>query len=144
MKTKAEIASEDYFGKFNCAQSVMLAFAEDCGLDEKTALRIGASFGGGCQYGSLCGAVAGGAAIIGSKYGNDEQDLEKYARNRELVRELLVEFDDTHGSINCSVLLGMDMSHPDGRDKAKALGLFDTKCKEYVRSVAAILEDMGF
>ena len=144
MKTKAEIAAEEYHGKFNCAQSTLAQFAEDYGLDEKTALRLGAAFGGGCHYGSVCGAVAGCCAVIGLRYGNDEHDPDKYNFNRDMVREFVGKFKDKHGAVNCSDLLGIDMSEPGGRDLARSQGLFDSKCREYIRSSVEILEELGY
>ena len=144
MRTKAEIAAEDYHGKFNCAQSVMAVFCEDYGLDEKTALRLAAAFGGGCHFGGTCGAVLGAAAVIGLKYGNDVHDMDKYNYNRERVREFMTAFKERFGSVECSELLGIDMEDVGGRDKAREKGLFQTQCTEYIRSAAEILEDFGY
>ena len=144
MRSKAEIAAEDYHGKFNCAQSVLAPFSEDYGLDEKTALRLAAAYGGGCHFGGTCGAVLGAAAVIGLKYGNDEQDMFKYNYNRERVREFMTMFKEKFGSVTCSELLGVDMEDEGGRDKARELGLFQTKCSEYIRSAAEILEELGY
>ena len=144
MRTKAEIVIEDYQGKFNCAQSVLAVFCEDYGLDEKTALRMAAAFGGGCHFGGTCGAILGATAVIGLKYGNDVQDMDKYNYNRERVREFMTTFKEKFGSVACSELLGIDMEDAGGRDKARGLGLFETQCAEYIRSSAEILEDMGF
>ena len=144
MRTKAEIAAEDYHGNFNCAQSTLGVFAEDYGLDEKAALRMAASFGSGCHYGGVCGALIGCAAVIGLKYGNDTPDPEKYSINRDKVREFMGKFKERHGATNCCDLLGIDMEDPGGRDKARALGLFKTQCTSYIRSSVEILEELGY
>ena len=48
MKTgHADKARELFNEGYNCSQAVLGAFAEDAGLDVKTALRLSAPFGGG-------------------------------------------------------------------------------------------------
>lgn len=43
-----------------CSQAVLTVFAEDLGLDEKTAMKIVSGFGGGMgRMGEVCGAVTG-------------------------------------------------------------------------------------
>jgi C_GCAxxG_C_C family probable redox protein len=144
MRTKAEIAAEDYHGNFNCAQSTFAVFAEDYGLDEKDALRIASAFGGGCHYGGTCGAVTGAAAVIGLKYGNIVSDPDIYMQCREKVREFMDIFRDEHGAINCSDLLGIDMADPGGRDRAKEMGLFETQCHDYIKFAVKTLEELGY
>lgn len=50
---------------YNCAQSVVMPFAEDAGFDEEKAMRICANFGSGLKRGSACGAITGGLAVLG-------------------------------------------------------------------------------
>ena len=50
---------------YNCAQSVLIPFAEDAGIDADTAYRMGANFGGGMKMGSVCGVVTGGLMALG-------------------------------------------------------------------------------
>lgn len=48
MKTgHADKARELFNEGYNCSQAVLGAFAEDAGLDVKTAFRLSAPFGGG-------------------------------------------------------------------------------------------------
>ena len=42
---------------FNCAQSVLAALQEETGLDESTAKRVAAGFGGGVRCGEICGSI---------------------------------------------------------------------------------------
>lgn len=50
---------------YNCAQSVLIPFAEDAGLDEETACRLAANFGSGMKRASVCGAITGGLMALG-------------------------------------------------------------------------------
>ena len=48
------------FGKgHSCSQAVFSAFAEQMGVDYKTAMNVASGFGGGMYMGSVCGAVSG-------------------------------------------------------------------------------------
>ena len=50
---------------YNCGQSVILPFAEELGYSEETVMRFAANYGRGMKGGWLCGAIAGGAAVLG-------------------------------------------------------------------------------
>ena len=41
---------------YNCAQAAVVPFAEAAGIDEETAMRFAAGFGGGMKRASVCGA----------------------------------------------------------------------------------------
>ena len=45
--TKAEQAKQLFTQGYNCAQSVFIAFADECGIDRETAALISSGFGGG-------------------------------------------------------------------------------------------------
>jgi hypothetical protein len=49
MSGPVDIAVQRYRDGFNCAQSVLLAFADDFGLSPDLALRVAAPFGGGTR-----------------------------------------------------------------------------------------------
>ena len=144
MKTKSEIASQDYMGNLNCAQSTIALFTEKYGLDEKAAMRLCAAFGGGCHYGEVCGAVLGGCAVVGLKYGNDEPDPVKYLVCREKTRDFLAIVKEKYGTLRCSDLLGIDMTDPDGRAKSKEQGSTDKICRPIVAFIVETLEELGY
>ncbi len=50
------------------------------------------------------------------------------------------EFTERHGSVNCTELLGYNLSKPEEYEKARDSKLFVTKCPELVGDAAAILE----
>ena len=50
---------------YNCCQSVLVPFADLCGLDKETAFKLGANFGSGMRHGSTCGAVTGALMVLG-------------------------------------------------------------------------------
>ena len=50
---------------YNCAQAVLIPFAEQAGYTTEQACAFAAAFGGGMQSGNLCGAFTGGLMALG-------------------------------------------------------------------------------
>ena len=56
----SELAKKNFESGCNCAQAVLLAFSDVTGLDEATAMKLAASFGGGMgKLREVCGALTG-------------------------------------------------------------------------------------
>ena len=102
------IAIEYFKQGYNCAQSVVMAFADVTGLDAKQSARLASSFGGGLgRMREVCGAVSGMAFVLGALYGYDDPKVTgasatHYAR----VQEVAGAFKNANGSIICRELLG--------------------------------------
>lgn len=79
---------------YNCAQSVLIPFAEDVGLTPEQANALGQNFGTGMGCGSVCGAVTGALAAMGL-----------LGMPQEKRAQLLREFRQANGDINCAQLL---------------------------------------
>jgi C_GCAxxG_C_C family probable redox protein len=50
---------------YNCAQAVLVPFAEEAGFTTEQACAFAAAFGGGMQTGNLCGAFTGALMALG-------------------------------------------------------------------------------
>lgn len=87
----------------NCAQTVVVAFADKTGLTEEQSLRIASSFGGGMGVGSMCGAVSGALMVLGWLY--PAVDGATKASNRKMTKEFVRRFNEQFGYINCRELL---------------------------------------
>ena len=100
-------AAELFLSGYNCAQSVAVAFCDVTGLDEKTAARTVAAFGGGMgRLREVCGAVSGMLMVLGQLYGYDNSDAD--AKKKELykqVQQLAEQFKQENGSIICREIL---------------------------------------
>ena len=83
----------------NCAQAVLLAFAEELGKSEEQlrALRSGIGMGMGCTE-ATCGALSGAGIVIG-KSGKP---------TAAIMRELLHEFQEKAGATICKDLKGIE------------------------------------
>ncbi|MEF9924879.1 MAG: C-GCAxxG-C-C family protein [Muribaculaceae bacterium] len=100
----------EFFKKgYNCAQSVVLTFADIYGLSEDLALRISASFGGGIGRMRLtCGAASGMFILAGLENGTViAGDTLGRGANYQLVQNLAHEFEKRNGSLICATLLGI-------------------------------------
>ena len=128
--------------RFTCSAAVFSAFSGELGLDPDTAKKIGCGFGAGIsKTGNICGAVSGAVMVIGLKYGKTEAgDEAATEKTRALVRQFIGVFTEKNGSVNCTALLGYDLSDPEEYVAARESGLFLTKCPTLVRDAADILE----
>lgn len=107
--------SVEYFMQgFGCCQSVIAAFADLYGMDEKTALRVGAGFGGGVgRLRMICGAVSGIVTLVGLQCGStDGEDHEGKAHCYKVVQDLLNQFKEKNGSVICADLLAQSNCSP--------------------------------
>lgn len=139
--SKTDKALELFSNNFNCSQAVLTAFAADFGLDEKLALMLGTSFGGGARNGEICGAVSGALMVLGLKYGHfDAFDNEQKSRAYSIAVEYTKRFKEANGSIVCRDLLGYDLSKPDEMACIKEKGLFGDVCPKAIKSAVEVLE----
>ena len=88
---------------YNCAQSVLIPFAEDIGITREQANALALDFGGGMGCGSVCGAVTGALMAMGGLNVPEEKRL-----------DLLEKFAAAHGSVNCADLVnGLEKGTPE-------------------------------
>ncbi|MCQ1538170.1 C_GCAxxG_C_C family protein [Methanocalculus taiwanensis] len=142
--TKPDDALTAFNNGFTCSSAVFSAFSDDLGLSGDLAKKISCGFGAGIsRTGNICGAVSGAILAIGLKYGKAEEgDNAANEKTRALVRQFIDEFCEKNGSINCSELLGYNLGSQDEYEQARAENLFATKCPQYVRDAALILEQI--
>ena len=144
-QSKASERASDFFtGEYHCAQSVLMAFAPQLGLDLQTAARIAAPFGAGIgRLGMMCGAVSGALMVIGLKYGHRSWlDFEAKERTYEIAREFLKRFEESHVSHTCRQLLGVDARNAEEWALAREEGLFEDRCTAVVRDAADIVGEL--
>ncbi len=114
---------------YNCAQSVLLPFAEDLGMNEETVMRIGVHFGAGMKMGSVCGAVTGGLMALGLAGLDDAKIANEFCRK---IR------NNHEGMLDCKDLLKANAQQ--GGDKKAHC---DAMVYEAVEAVCQILEENG-
>lgn len=129
----------------NCAQAVVMAYAEDLGMDEKTAARLASSFGGGIgRLREVCGAVSGMMMVYGFLRGYDDlkdPDLKKahYAN----VQALANKFREENGSIVCRELLALhENEQNDPTPTPRDAKFFHSRpCMGFVQCAARLLDE---
>ena len=107
---------------FNCCQSVLVPFADACGLDREAAFRMGANFGAGMRHGSTCGAVTSALMVLGlAGKGPDE------------ATQFMRRFREKNQALDCAGLLRMAKENGEERKP---------HCDRLVFDAVEILEDL--
>lgn len=99
---RAEELRNDPVRHYNCAQGVVVPFAEAAGLDEEAAYRLAANFGGGMKRASTCGAITGGLMVLGLFGVEDGLSIAEYYRRLK---------DNHEGFLDCADLLRINKQH---------------------------------
>lgn len=141
--THKEKALSYFSEKFHCSQSVLAAFADECGLTEEKALKLGACFGGGMRKGEVCGACTGALMVLGALYGqSDSSDIDSRMLANKVNDEMMERFAKKCGSYICNDLLKCDISTPEGVEYARDNNLFTEFCPKMVANAVDILEEI--
>ena len=141
MMNHRELAEQNFEAGYNCAQSVLLAFSDLTGLEDKTALAISSSFGAGMgRLREVCGAVSGMMTVLGLLYGYSEagNDAVKKAHYQN-VQALAGAFREQCGSIICREILKNPPSDPNPTPRTPEF--YRTRpCARMVATAAGILD----
>ncbi|MBN2425258.1 MAG: C_GCAxxG_C_C family protein [Calditrichaceae bacterium] len=133
-----------YLNGYNCAQAVLKPFAEEYGLDDKTASKIASVFGGGmARMQATCGAVTGAFMAIGLKYGftnpGEDQDKKLVLEKSKNFIEL---FQKEFGSLNCIEFLECDLNTEEGQKIHNDENQRELICAKLVKRAAEIVESL--
>lgn len=148
---KGDLAAALFRQGYNCAQAVVLTFADELAseihVDEKTLAKLASSFGGGMgRLREVCGAVSGMFMVCGMISGYDSptrtaEEKEEKAAHYQRIQEMAAEFEKIHGSIICRDILkkpaGADNFVPADRTEEYYAS---RPCEKCVRNAAEILE----
>lgn len=110
MSVHSERAQELFLRGYNCSQAVFAAFCDKMDIDEETALRLSAGFGGGiARQRETCGTLLGATMVISYLFGPyDGGDYQSKNELYERVRAFFEAFREAQGakSTICRDLLG--------------------------------------
>ena len=143
--SRSEKALKFYSNGYNCAQSVIVSFADVLQIKDETALRLASGFGGGMgRMQQTCGAITGAFMVIGYLKGNYQQN-EESEKSRSITNQLIQDFSEKfvqkHGSINCKALIDFDLNTQEGQEKAKEEDVFNQKCTFFIKTAIELLEE---
>lgn len=124
-------AVDNFMAGYGCCQSVVAAFADLYGLDDVTAKRIAAGFGGGVgRLRMMCGAVSGIVMLVGLDCGQTEgSDRDGKSACYKVVQKLLARSEQENGSLICAEILGLK-----GHDKAPCSYEASPRTAEYYKT----------
>lgn len=144
MEDKLEKAIRSFKSGYNCAQSVVVAFAGDMNFDQEAASSTAVGFGGGMgRLQETCGAVTGAFMVLGL------YNSAKYADNLALknatypmIRLFDAKFKAIHQTTNCRALLNCDLSSEEGHSYAIENKLFEKICEKCIADAVGIVEEL--
>ena len=142
--THKEKAKQLLQQKYHCSQALFGAFADELGLDLKTAFKISTCFGGGMRQGGTCGCITAAMLVLGMTMGfYDPQDQEQEMYGNKKTDEFIKRFTAVmDGAVNCRDILGKDISKPEDLAVIRKEGLILQKCPRAIDTSIGILEDM--
>lgn len=141
---RSENAEDLFLSGYNCAQSVVLSFADDLKFSKELAQKMAAGFGGGMgKQQETCGAVTGAIMVLGLLKGeevnnNDELKSASYGAVKDLTRDFVAEYKTTQ----CRELIGCDLNTPEGSAKFKDEKIMENVCAGCVKKAVQIVETL--
>ena len=145
MTDRSEEAKNNFLAGMNCAQAVLCAFCDRCGLDRDAAMKLASGFGGGiARQREVCGAVSGMCMAADLIRGPGE-GVDKTAKDEHyaFIRGLCDAFREETGSIICRDLLGLAPKQSDPPVSEARTETYYKKrpCAELVAIAARILSE---
>ena len=138
MRSISERAVGFWNSGYYCAESVLMAAAEEQGIRSDLIPKIASGFCSGvAQTGGMCGALSGAVMGLGLTAGRGDPQGERdliYQKTQNLVSA----FESKFGSSNCSQLLDLDLGTERGQEQYKARNL-NPQCEGYVREAARLV-----
>lgn len=141
----AALAAQGHFDDgYHCAESVLLAVANQAGIHSPLLPAIATGFCNGVAHTwGTCGALNGAIMAVNLAYGRSHPK-EPVAQNYIAVRKLVDHFGRACGATNCSELLACDLDTQEGRQVYEENRLRE-QCRGYVatatRIAAALVEE---
>ncbi|MBD5489571.1 MAG: EAL domain-containing protein [Lachnospiraceae bacterium] len=142
--THKEKAEQLLHQQYHCSQALFGAYAEELGLDLKTAFKISTCFGGGMRQGGTCGCITAGLLVLGLAMGfYDAQDKEREIYGNKKTAEFIRMFEERmQGEVFCRDILGEDISKPEGMAAIRKEGLILKKCPRALNVAIDILDEL--
>ncbi|MBQ1489636.1 MAG: C_GCAxxG_C_C family protein [Eubacterium sp.] len=128
---RKELAVHLHQNNFNCAQSVVCAFANTMGYDPVIAFRAAEAFGFGMGCQSTCGVVSGMAMVIGLMHSDGDLDNPTTKKECYALMELAYKaFEEKHGTVQC-----LDLKERGATEEYNP-------CNDYIKDAVEILDKL--
>jgi C_GCAxxG_C_C family probable redox protein len=144
MADRVAAAKENFLSGYNCAQSVLRAYAQPVGLTQEQALLLSSSFGAGMgRLREVCGAFSALLMIEGLVQGySDPEDTEAKAAHYARVQALAARFRQEMGSLYCRDLLDKPSTSPVPEARTPAYYAARQCCLRAVECAARLAEEI--
>jgi len=139
------------FTYHGCSQCVLLALQEAFDLKDEAVFKASSGLGGGVgRMQSVCGALLGGALVLGMKYGrsgNELENTEVLFRSFKPVEKLYRRFEKEFGTVMCRQIreqwLGeyLDTKILEQYEKSVAMGIYK-RCSEIASKTARMTGEL--
>ena len=138
---KSKKAESLFYQNLNCAQSVLMTFGPELGLNEGLCIKITEAFGGGVAHqGKTCGAIIGALMVLGLRYGRGTIiDINQQEKVDKLAKIFIKKFEEKFYYTNCKELINVDISTKDRLEKARETNIFKN-CGGIVKTTVEIIE----
>lgn len=144
--SRGQKAEEFFKSGYNCAQAVVMAFADVIGGDTQAYLRLSSSFGGGIgRLREVCGAFSGSCMVAGLLRGYDNENGVDKGSHYALIQRIALKNKLQNGSIICKELLGATVNLSSADPSVRTAEYVKKRpCAELCRIAADILaEELG-
>lgn len=144
MTRREEQAVQNFHEGNNCAQSVLMAYADLLGLTQEQAAMVSVGHGGGMgrlrlHCGAFSAAVMLAGAIEGAEGAKKEHRPDTYARVQAIYRRFLAE----NGTISCAELLGRAGVPEDPTPEERTPEYYAKRpCARVIASACRIIDEM--
>ena len=128
----------------NCAQSVLMAYADVLGLTETQAAMVSVGFGGGMGRLRLhCGAFSAAVMLAGALEGPDGAEKSHRPSTYARVQEIYRQFVARNGTISCAELLGRAGVPEDPTPEERTPEYYAKRpCARVIRSACQLIDGM--
>ncbi len=144
MTRREKQALANFAAGHNCAQSVLMAYADVLGLTEEQAAMISVGFGGGMGRLRLhCGAFSAAVMLAGAMEGKAGAEKEHRPQTYARVQEIHRQFVARNGTVSCAELLGRAGVPEKPTPEERTPEYYRKRpCARVIRSACQIIDDM--
>lgn len=144
MGKREEQAAANFLAGCNCAQAVLMAYADVLGLTQEQAALVSVGHGGGMGRLRLhCGAFSAAVMLAGALEGAEGVKKEHRPQTYARVQEIHRRFVERNGTISCAELLGRAKVPENPTPEERTPEYYRRRpCEGVIRSACRIIDEM--